>query len=302
MVEKTGGLLYLYALSTLHPGVGRGGEYVDLPVQRDEFGYPVIWGSSLKGSLRSYFTINFKDHVKHCFGAEPASDEVSEYPSSVTIHDARLLLLPARSLKGVWLYTTSPHTLSYLELAAEAINIIICGEEVKKITAILDAVKKLKERAPSTGSVLLSDSRYLVNGDKVFINENVYSAMQDNELSTLVRNILPDDFHNLIQGVALVNNDDMVHILRKSLLIQYRVRLSRERKTVERGALWSEEHIPQRSLFISCIICKPSLYKESRSDLKSAKGVYNFIKNAHFINLGGKESIGHGLVKLRWLP
>jgi len=301
MIDKTGGLLYLYALSTLHPGVGRGGEYVDLPVQRDEFGYPVIWGSSLKGSLRSYFTINYKNVVTHIFGAEPESDEVSEHPSAVLIHDARLLLLPARSLKGVWLYTLSPHTLSYLELAAEAVK-YVCTEKVKIVSDILSSVDKLKEKVPPVGSIIVSDSRYLVDSDRVFINEKEFAAKEDPELYTLVKNILPAEFHNVLQGVALVNNDDMVDIIRKSLLVQYRVRLNKEKKIVERGSLWSEEHIPQRSIFVSCVICKPSSYKQTQTELQQAKGVYNFVKKANFINLGGKETVGHGLVKLKWLP
>ena len=105
MSTSKGGLLYVFALTTLHPGAGRGSEHVDLPVQRDEFGYPVIWGSGLKGSLRSYFTrLNKNNKVKTVFGPEPASEEVSEYSSAISVHDARLILMPARSLRGVWVY------------------------------------------------------------------------------------------------------------------------------------------------------------------------------------------------------
>ena len=51
-------LMFIYALTPLHPGAGKaaaGGSPVELPVQRDEFGFPTIWSSSLKGVLRSSF-------------------------------------------------------------------------------------------------------------------------------------------------------------------------------------------------------------------------------------------------------
>jgi hypothetical protein len=46
-----GKLFWLVALTAVHPGVGRSEEaQVDLPVQRDEFGLPTVWASSLKGA------------------------------------------------------------------------------------------------------------------------------------------------------------------------------------------------------------------------------------------------------------
>jgi CRISPR/Cas system CMR subunit Cmr4 (Cas7 group RAMP superfamily) len=37
--------------------------------------------------------------VRAVFGPEPASPEVSEYSSSLSLLDARLLIIPARSIK-----------------------------------------------------------------------------------------------------------------------------------------------------------------------------------------------------------
>jgi CRISPR-associated protein Cmr4 len=49
-----GKLFWLVALTAVHPGVGRSEEaQVDLPVQRDEFGLPTVWASSLKGAIRA---------------------------------------------------------------------------------------------------------------------------------------------------------------------------------------------------------------------------------------------------------
>jgi len=58
MSQRDAKLILLESLTPLHPGSGRGSAYVDLPVQRDEFDFPTIWSSSLKGALRSTLTLS----------------------------------------------------------------------------------------------------------------------------------------------------------------------------------------------------------------------------------------------------
>ncbi|MCX8185483.1 MAG: RAMP superfamily CRISPR-associated protein, partial [Sulfolobales archaeon] len=72
-------ILYVRALTPLHVGVGRGySAQVDLPVQRDEFGFPVIWSSSLKGALKAWV----EGSVRKCFGPEPEELETAEFKQS----------------------------------------------------------------------------------------------------------------------------------------------------------------------------------------------------------------------------
>jgi hypothetical protein len=48
----------LFAVTPIHAGIGREEEeYVDLPIQRDFLGLPVIWESSIKGALRTNYRI-----------------------------------------------------------------------------------------------------------------------------------------------------------------------------------------------------------------------------------------------------
>ncbi|MGC9227526.1 type III-B CRISPR module RAMP protein Cmr4, partial [Caldivirga sp.] len=131
--QEVRGLFFIEALTPMHPGLGKGGEgFVDLPVQRDEFGFPTIWASSLKGAVKSSLLLecdNSSNEIERLvcrrrilltFG--PDTGEASEYASAISMLDARLILIPARSLKGVWTYVTSPHLLNYLFTYLEAIN------------------------------------------------------------------------------------------------------------------------------------------------------------------------------------
>ncbi|RLI32648.1 type III-B CRISPR module RAMP protein Cmr4, partial [Candidatus Bathyarchaeota archaeon] len=47
---KIGDLVLVRAVTMLHPGIGRSGAVVDLPVQKDNLGFPMIFSSSLKGA------------------------------------------------------------------------------------------------------------------------------------------------------------------------------------------------------------------------------------------------------------
>jgi CRISPR-associated protein Cmr4 len=112
-------LIFLKALTPVHVGTGREEAlHVDLPVQRDEFGFPTIWASSLKGAIKA----NVRDEkikigneeisFRKLLGSDPGEPET--IPSHIAFLDAKLLLTPARSLDNVWIYVTTPHLLEYL--------------------------------------------------------------------------------------------------------------------------------------------------------------------------------------------
>ncbi|MEM4452869.1 MAG: type III-B CRISPR module RAMP protein Cmr4, partial [Thermosphaera sp.] len=110
-------LLYVRAYTPLHVGVGRGEKaYVDLPIQRDEYGYPVIWSSSLKGAIKAYLDSSVKPYL----GSEPG--EPSSRHSAVVFLDARLLLIPVRVINKVWAYATSTNLLNMFSKYIEVLD------------------------------------------------------------------------------------------------------------------------------------------------------------------------------------
>ena len=97
-------MLGLLAETPIHPGSGRGMGVVDLPVAREAAtDYPVLVGSSLKGALRSKMETakadDAKDDANTCFGAPDRAGDL-------LVSDARLLLLPVRSLTGSYRWAT----------------------------------------------------------------------------------------------------------------------------------------------------------------------------------------------------
>ena len=104
------------AYTNIHVGAGRSGGVVDLPIQRDELGFPSIYSSSIKGALKTSLLCAFMgkhgdfEKAKYAINAilGPDPEEGESFESSIAILDAYLLAIPVRSLKGIYAYVTSP--------------------------------------------------------------------------------------------------------------------------------------------------------------------------------------------------
>jgi CRISPR-associated protein Cmr4 len=286
-------ILFLRALTPLHVGAGRGASiHVELPVQRDEFGFPTIWASSLKGALRANFDRSSKCDKNTIFGPEPASPEVSEYSSAASFTDARLILIPGRLLKGVWAYITSPHMLEQLRTLLE-----VRGERVDVPSVSGNEALVSKPELMLTGS---DGRRYVV------VNEARLEAREDKSVIESLSKVLPDKIANTVKdkGVIVVSDAVARDIVNRSMVIQYRVRLNPNTKTVVPGALWSEEYMPSNTVMASLVVCREPRRRRSEGEAcASATDVCNdlvgyFANTRSTIYVGGKETIGKGLVEL----
>ena len=126
-----------------------------------------------------------------------------------------------------------------------------------------------------------------------------------NVVEKLFKGILPSDIlsHVKSKGLVIVDDDTMSVISKRSMLIQYRIRLKHPAKVVEQGALWSEEYLPQETILVSGIICRPLTRTVSKKCKEKYGNVYDWLKEklkeiGSVIWLGGKETIGKGVIKL----
>lgn len=289
-------LLFLRALTPLHVGAGRGASvHVELPFQRDEFGFPTIWSSSLKGTLRANF-IGDASMKKCIFGPEPATEEVSEYSSATSFTDARLLLIPARVLKGVWAYVTSPHMLQQLNTLLR-----VSGRSTIPVPSV------------GNGGALVSKNDMLVGDSKIMVNEITFEAKVDVNLVNTLKTVLPKNLREVLdsKGVIMVSDNIARTIVNKSLIIQYRIRLDPKTKTVVTGGLWSEEYLPSETLMISLVVCRDCRFKQKctgeicKEEEKTVKAnemcdmlVEGYKRLNNMIYVGGKETLGKGLIEL----
>ncbi len=316
-IYDDGGLLSFSALTPLHVGIGRAGGAVDLPVQRDSFGYPVIFASSLKGAIKTQAYHNDSSLMKCLFGPEPGDEE--KYSSPVSLTDARLFFMPIRSAKANPVLVTSP------KMVGDSLDLLNLTAYLKEgegngLKRIRKALQSLEGVNPELGEAYLLGEEPKVNlggrkeviiGGERFIARDISSVKAD-DLNSL-KDLIISAFKPLIPGrVVVLNDDDALRILNKGIIRVARIRVDRDRKVVERGGLWTEEHLPVGTTFISGVLTSMKRYeyggcRGNGSNLGQTDLLSEFSKalklanDERYLVIGGKESIGKGIVRLKLL-
>ena len=288
-------VLYIASVTPLHVGIGREEGVVDLPVQRDAYGIPTIYSSSLKGALRSAWRNFFvnrcgdKDRINKVFGSQ-------DNPGSINFFDANMLVFPARSLKGIVIGVTTPFLLKrhFTMLDVLGIRRLPEGRDIVEVgeaeVLIVSDSENVDINAYSIGigvnrRVVLNELDFLPLNDKSSNNVNT-------EVEKLIKSILKNCVLPY-KGVAIVHDDWLQPLLSKSLIYRTRVKLDEGSKTVATGP-WTEELIPPGTVF--------SIYlTNNSSQCRNAFESYlNCIRKilSTGIFIGGDETVGSGLVKL----
>ena len=300
------------AVTPLHPGVGRGGETADLPVQRDELDFPVAYSSSIKGALKSAVDRQLSVFL---FGPEVVEEE--KFSAPVAVLDAYLLAIPVRSLVGVYGYATSP---VLLKRCKDYIDLVSSLSQAKggKFQGIREAVGKLSGVSVGKGKVYVAREGLFsaqLRGKVVVVNEELWLGENyDGEVASSLGK-LAESLGLERERLMLLSDEDMGRAVEKSLVRVTRVRLKRETKTVERGGLWTEEYVPRETVFYTVLLySEPRVPDGLKAGLKQAFGseepkaehvkgklTGELGRKGNYLVIGGHETIGRGIVKLEFL-
>ncbi len=311
-------MMFIYVETPLHAGAGAGVEAIDLPIQRERTtGFPMVQAPGIKGALRSEVKDGRKgsedEFVKAVFGAN--AGDANLFAGAFSPGDARLLLFPVRSLKGVFAWTTCLGTLQRWRREALA-----AGFDESKLP-------KLPATAPAESECYTSGDGAVVDGT-VVLEEFAFKKLNGGQGSEtvarlagwLATNALPagDEFQwwraGLQARLIVLSDDDFRDFTLHATEVLTRIRLENDTKTVARGQLWTEEHLPPESLLYAPARAtrlrvdngsKPDGLKGDGTATGEAAAVLDWVGDAanipHRFQLGGDETVGRGLVSVRWL-
>lgn len=310
---ELGSIILVKAVTPLHIGVGRSIGVVDMPIQRDGFGFPCIPSSSIKGALRAFFRERIGDCTEVLFGASP--EDTESYAGAFTINEAYLLAIPARSLRGVWVLVTSPFLLSRFE---EGLELIGVEEPLKReLEENMTCIKRIVREQ----ILMVAPENYSID-DIIILNEEFRLKPQPSEeLKKLAKIIYPED----AERFALVHDDLIKDIVERSILRRTRIKLERGVKRVETGGLWTEEEVPINTIFFTWFLYSRSrrrIEDEWKKEWEKHSGVREYVQIEGYnyatsravmecvesrllkegkgiIIFGGHETIGRGIVQLR---
>lgn len=291
MTAMTHQIFGLFAETPLHAGGGSKDGVVDLPIQREiHSGWPCIFGSSMKGALRARADqLGVADDLKAtAFG--PDTLNASEHAGALLVGDARLLLLPVRSLTGHFRLVTCPALLR--RFAADRARAGLAGD--------VPALPEVKQ-----GSVLVGDSH---GSGEIFLEEFCFTPEQwsaAGEWAVLLLALIApvpglDEAEmgkSLAGQLAVVDDDSFSHFCRSAIPVLPHVRINSDTKTVEGGALWHEESLPPDTL-LYCVVAAQPPRSERHRDMSSTELLNQTCKalfgNGAYLQVGGNETTGMG--------
>lgn len=290
-MERANAILGLRAETPVHAGTGASTGVVDLPIQREGHNnWPCVFGSALKGALRATAEERLgkpDPSIPLVFG--PETNNASEHAGALMVGDARLALLPVRSLTSHFRWVTCPAALERLERDAERLGIELGSLQVPML------------EDPDTALVPSG-------GGDLFLEELRFKA-QKAELDSLIAaldRLMGGAQDSLKNQLTVVNNDRFAHLVQHATPVAAHVRIESETKTVATGGLWYEETLPPETVLYAPLSAAPARKPaEGQEEGKSpepalqASGVLQAVTarlfTEHpFVQVGGNETVGMG--------
>jgi len=260
-------MLGLRAETSIHAGTGQNNGVIDMPIMREvHTGYPCVFGSAVKGAFRAHAEVRRKDlniNVKKVFG--DAGEEGNA--SNISMTDARLLLLPVRSLTGHFKLVTCPAIL----------------ERLQRDMAMMGKDKQWQVDVRQ-GEVLS-----IASGD-IFLEEFKFTQ-QAGLPDGLVQSLEAFGMENLKDQLIVMHNDDFAWFAKNATAVTPHIEINSATKIVKNGALWYEETLPSDALLYTMLMGK-------NEHVNSVLGMFD---DKPFIQIGGNETVGMGWCKVEVL-
>jgi len=259
-------MLGLRAETQIHAGTGQNSGVIDMPIQREAHtGYPCVFGSAVKGAFRAHAEILCKGQVDvlKVFGSADADGNASQ----IAMTDARLLLLPVRSLTGHFKLVTCPAILKRL----------------KRDMAMMGITADWQVSAPN-------EQQVLGYGDcELFLEEFKFTQSNEGDLSAIIDVIENFGVENLAHQLLIMADEEFAWFAKNATAVTPHIAINSEAKIVKGGALWYEETLPSDTVLYTMIMGKKHFVND----------VVAMFTDRPYVQIGGNETVGMGWCKVR---
>jgi CRISPR-associated protein Cmr4 len=314
-MKSSNAILGLFTETSLHAGAGQALGVIDLPIQREAHTYwPCVYGSAVKGAMRAKAEAGqggsgpalADAETNQIFGHAPeGKGSASEYAGALAVGDARLLLLPVRSLTTHFRWVTCPAALRRFFRDVERLGVqesfgVDWSAFANHCQSITDC---FKNDVDSEIALVAEEEVYL------FLEEYCFTVQPEpDKLKPLVAalaKLMPKGSEGALQKqLAIVADDAFRHLVEHATPVNAHVRLTAA-KTVDKGALWYEETLPPETLLY--VGLNASKTRNGSGETLNAKDVLESVQTQLFgepayLQLGGNETVGMGWCHVAFLP
>ncbi|MGL4421991.1 MAG: type III-B CRISPR module RAMP protein Cmr4 [Gemmataceae bacterium] len=292
-------MYWLHCLSPTHAGIGRGVGYIDMPIDRDGItNWPIIRGSSFKGVWADFYKAtkdnrNADPKLKAAFGLS-SSNENESNSGALMPTDAKLVCLPVRSFRGTFAWVTSPLCLQMLQRTLQLAGVKDLPEAPKELPD--------DKAHHAMGTTLLEDKHiYLEDLDFTAVECKAATAWAEKIARWVFPGEDPKDkgWQEVFKKRFVLLPDSAFDFLCETgTEVHTRVRIKDDTKTVDNGALWTEESLPAETILMGLIQCDRVFQKKDESPRITETSLLDqFAKNPLALQIGGKATVGRGQVR-----
>jgi CRISPR-associated protein Cmr4 len=282
-------------------GAGTSVGVIDNPIQREvHTKHPVFAGSGIKGAVRNYCTAAWgttaKGDVTAIFGPD---NDASDHAGAVAFTDAQLVLFPIRSLKGGYVYATSPLALArMLRLTGNTASWTV-------------------PTSVETGKCMMTNDALLTDGKLVLEAFEFTRLPGGSDIAEwLSKNCLPKEdgyafFRDKLKhDLVILSDDDFSHFVENATAVETHVRINNDTGTAEDGGLFYTENLPPESLMVGRVMASVERTKSNgdRSATIKPRDAEDLLKvlldgekgiDGKLLQFGGDATTGRGLVMLQ---
>jgi CRISPR-associated protein Cmr4 len=253
------------------------------------------------GALSSFSESEMKD----LFDTNDAQGKTvkgnTDFAGAIGFTDARLLLFPVKSMKGVFAWVTCEKVLNqFLRDMKQCQN----DFDITGLELIRD--QKTYIFNPDTSTKIKNDKIVLEEYTFTIANElNDTVQVVDGETRTnlpdwLAKHLFNDDkgywCEKVKKDLIVLPNDDFKDFVNLSTEVITRTKIDNETGTVASGALFTEEYLPSESVLYSLVLAHQEFRQGSNYTADDVLGFFaNNLKDV--VQIGGSATIGKGLVR-----
>lgn len=237
---------------------------------------------------------DIKEKIALSFGPDEG-----DYASSLGFTNARLLLFPVKSMKGVYAWITCEYVLEKFKSDLRFCNIKDMPEIPEKNTV------------PKESSLIIDPKL-----SKVVLEEYTFDVKEDEKCGKFAKwisgIIFPKDSifdyrkNKLKKDLIVLDNNDFKDFVNLSTEVITRTKISSKTGTVEKGALFTEEYLPVESVLYSMVMASPMFAKDDKekevfdinNGMNEEELIMEFFEDnlPQTVQLGGNATIGKGLI------
>ncbi len=323
--------LFLICETPMHAGSGDSLGIVDMPIQRERHtSFPKIEGSSFKGAIRQaveqkavlsepnrdkalinliktnkafgydeadldkrFNKSSLEKEFTYALKKDGKDEKHTEFSGALGFTDARLLLFPVKSMRGVFAWITCPKALqqfqSDMKLADSSFSLDFSTLNIADNTAFIAENSKIK--IPSSNKIVLEEYAFDTKNNATvsnlgkWLNENLFQ-----EAEAFLKGKIKTD-------IVILTDDDFKDFVNLSTEVITRTKISNETGTVETGALFTEEYLPAESVMYSLVLAAGEFTR--KEEKLSKEDIITFFEEnlPQIVQIGGNATIGKGLTR-----